>query len=310
MLNDIDLSRLDLNLLVLFEAVMEERHVGRTAERLSLTPSAVSHGLGRLRRMLNDPLFLKHPKGVSPTPQAEALAAPIAEVLERVRGVVAAATPFDPATSRRRFRIGGPDAILATILPLLTPRVRAEAPGVDLALQVLMPLDVAAALDAGRLDVGLTPLGRLPARFVRRPLFEDGWVIAMRRGHRLAAGLDLDGYCAADHVVMSVSGDPQANVDADLEALGRRRRVAVTAPNMLLGLALASESDLLMAAPAGLVRSYAARFRLTFREPPTPLERFEVSAVAPQAALADPGVAWLFGILAAASREAKPSAGD
>src|SRR3954454_11358243 len=105
MLNEIDLSRTDLNLLVLFEAVLRERHVGRAADRLSLSPSAVSHGLGRLRRLLNDPLFLRTPRGVVPTARAEDLAAAVADVLSRVRSVVASAEPFDPATSRRRFTI-------------------------------------------------------------------------------------------------------------------------------------------------------------------------------------------------------------
>jgi DNA-binding transcriptional LysR family regulator len=83
MLNEIDLSRADLNLLVLFEEVMRERNVGRAASRLNLTASAVSHGLGRLRRLLNDPLFLRTPKGVVPTQRAEELAEPIAEILAR-----------------------------------------------------------------------------------------------------------------------------------------------------------------------------------------------------------------------------------
>src|SRR5579885_3481731 len=109
MLNRIDLSRADLNLLVLFEAVLEERHVGRAAERLNLTPSAVSHGLGRLRQLLNDPLFLRTPKGVVPTARATEIAAPVAEVLARVRSVMATAAPFDPSTSTRRFTIGAPD---------------------------------------------------------------------------------------------------------------------------------------------------------------------------------------------------------
>ena len=85
---------------MLFEAVLEERHVGRAAERLNLSASAVSHGLGRLRRLLNDPLFLKTPKGVVPTARAAELAAPIAEILARVRRVVASAEPFDPGSRR------------------------------------------------------------------------------------------------------------------------------------------------------------------------------------------------------------------
>ena len=119
MLNEIDLSRADLNLLVLFEAVLDEGHVGRAAERLNLTASAVSHGLGRLRRLLDDPLFLKTPKGVVPSARALELAAPVAEILDRVRAVVATAAPFDPATSTRRFMIGAPDASSAVFLPPL-----------------------------------------------------------------------------------------------------------------------------------------------------------------------------------------------
>ncbi len=89
MLNEIDLSRIDLNLLVLFQAVLEERHVGRTARRMNLSASAVSHGLGRLRRMLNDPLFLRTPKGVVPTDRALAMKAPVAELLAQAKRLLA-----------------------------------------------------------------------------------------------------------------------------------------------------------------------------------------------------------------------------
>src|SRR3954469_17103581 len=97
MLNDIDLSRIDLNLLSLFEVVYRERHVGRAGARLNLSPSAVSHGLGRLRQLFHDPLFVRHPKGVVPTERAEAIAAPIAEILRQVRSVIEGAEPFEPA---------------------------------------------------------------------------------------------------------------------------------------------------------------------------------------------------------------------
>src|SRR5262245_10637341 len=120
MLNETDLSRADLNLLVLFQVVLETRHVGRAASELNLSPSAVSHGLGRLRRLLTDPRFLRPPKGVVPTERASELAEPIADVLARVRRVISTAAPFDPATSTRRFTIGAPDGASAVLLfPLL-----------------------------------------------------------------------------------------------------------------------------------------------------------------------------------------------
>src|SRR5262245_51456448 len=114
MLNGIQLSRVDLNLLVLFRVVMDEGHVGRAAARLNLTPSAVSHALGRLRDLLNDPLFLRTAKGVVPTARAMELSQPVAEILAQVESVMASAAPFDPATSERRFLIGAPDAVLTS----------------------------------------------------------------------------------------------------------------------------------------------------------------------------------------------------
>jgi DNA-binding transcriptional LysR family regulator len=117
MLNEVQLARTDLNLLVIFDAVNRERHVGRAAARLNPTPSAVSHGLGRLRILLSDPLFLKLPKGVVPIARAEGLAQPLADILTRARNIIATAEPFNPATSGRRFIIGALYGISAVILP-------------------------------------------------------------------------------------------------------------------------------------------------------------------------------------------------
>jgi DNA-binding transcriptional LysR family regulator len=139
MLNAAHLARVDINLLVLFHVALEEGHVGRAAARLRLTSSAVSHGLARLRRLLDDPLFLRTPKGIVPTARALALREPVAEILALVPGVLHTAVPFDPATSRRRFVIGAPDAVLASSATTLLERIGAMAPGVDLGLLHLMP---------------------------------------------------------------------------------------------------------------------------------------------------------------------------
>jgi DNA-binding transcriptional LysR family regulator len=302
MLHEIDLSRADLNLFVLFEAVLRERHVGRAAERLSLSPSAVSHGLGRLRRLLNDPLFLKHPKGVVATARALELAEPIAEILARVRAVVAAAERFDPATSRRRFVLGAPDAAADVVLPPLLQALSRTAPHVDLSVRALMPQTALADLDAREIDLAVEPLGEVPPRFVCAPLYVEEFVIAMRHGHPLGPRPTLDAYCAASHVLLSLAGDPHGNVDLALAALGRTRRVAVTAPHFLSALALAAETDLLAAVPRRHAERHAARLGISLAPPPAPLAplgRSPVAAVATRAAMADAGVAWLFHLLAA-----------
>ena len=305
MLNKTNLSRIDLNLLVLFEAVLEERHVARAAMRLHVSPSAVSHGLGRLRRLMNDPLFLRQPKGVVPTERAMLLATPVADILDRTRQVMANAEGFDPRKSVRRFVIGAPDAVTAVILPTLLAELRSDAPGIDLGVRNLVGQFEASLreLDERSLDVALLPIENIPARFVTRTLFEDeGFVIVRRAGHPMGKRLTLARYCAAAHVLISVSGDPHGIVDQILEKRGLSRRVMLTVSNFMQALAVVAESDLVAAMPRRFAARYAARYRLVIAEPPIPLMNAPVLAIAPQVATMDGGLTWLLGVLERAGR--------
>jgi DNA-binding transcriptional LysR family regulator len=314
------LVRIDLSLLVLFNTVLEEGHVARAADRLNLTPSAVSHGLRRLRRLLHDPLFLKVPDGVKPTERALALASPVAEVLSRVDGIVSAGGPFDPRTSRRSFTIGAPDAITAVFLSPLIARLTRSAPGVDVRLLQLMPqhhgkptsqvwASTLVELDAHRLDLAVLPIGPLPPRFVDRLLFEEDFVVAMRAGHPLARKLSLDAYLAAPHMLVSAIGDAHGVVDAKLAGMGHSRRVALTVPNFMLALAQLADSDLVATLPRRLVTRHAKRFELVACPIPLPWTPDPVRIVASKAAIADSGLAWLFDTLAGCF-EASSQSGD
>lgn len=308
MLNAIDLSRTDLNLLVLFEAVLEERHVGRAADRLKLTPSAVSHGLGRLRRLLNDPLFLRTPKGVVPTVRATELAGPVADVLARARSVISTASPFDPARSTRRFTIGAPDGISAVVLPPLFARVRKSAPGIDISARQLFPTPGETSperawrfaftdLEARAMDIVIIPFDDIPARFHRRTLYEEDFVIATRAGHPFAKGPTLDRYCEMQHLVVSHAGDAYGFVDEVLARQGRSRRIALTVPNFMFALAVIAETDLITALPRRFAAMHAPRFGIVTVEAPLPLGRFRLTAIAPKAAMMDAGLAWFFDVL-------------
>jgi DNA-binding transcriptional LysR family regulator len=308
MLQEIDLSQIDLNLLVLFDVTMRERHVGRTAARLHLSPSAVSHGLARLRRMLHDPLFLKHPKGVVPTDRAGDLAAPIADILERIRGVVANAEGFDAERSTRRFTIGAPDAVFAVVLPSLLKMLAKLGPHIDLSMRTILPQSALAELDARQADLVIQPLVELPARFQAARLYEEEFAIAIRTGHPLGSRLTLERYCAAQHVLVSMTGDPHGNVDVLLKKLGRVRRVAATVPNFLFALAVVAETDLIAAVPRHAA-TYAERFGVVLANPPAPLApltRSAIQVIATRAAMADPGVSWLFGVLIECMGKQKP----
>jgi len=305
-MQELDLSRVDLNLLVLFEVVMNERHVGRAAARLHVSPSAISHGLGRLRGLLQDPLFLKHPKGVVPTERATQLAAPIAEILQRVRSVVASAEGFDAAHSTRRFTIGAPDAVFTAVLPPLLAALAKAGPQVDLSTRSILPPTALADLDARQVDLVIQPLVEVPPRFAIARLYEEDFCIALRAGHPSGARLTLARYCSASHVLVSATGDPYGNVDVALKKLGRTRRIAATVPNVLLALALVAETDLMAAVPRQAA-AYARKLGVVLAEPPAPLAPLTLSSInviATRSALQDAGVAWLFGLVSKCMRPA------
>jgi DNA-binding transcriptional LysR family regulator len=312
MLKEIDLSRADLNLLVLFEAVMRERHVGRAAGHLHLSASAVSHGLGRLRRLLNDPVFLRTPKGVVPTARAIELAGPIGIVLSEIRNVIATAAPFNPATSTRHFTIGAPDGVLAVFLPSLLAKLRQSAPRIDIRLRQLLPPQggrpselawepVFADLESGAMDLAIGPFNAIPARFDAKTLQEDDFVIVARSGHPFARTPSLERYCAAGHMVVSLTGDAHGFVDDALAHLGLVRRVALTVPSFFMTTALVATTDLLAAVPRSFAPAFVPPSGVVVREAPLALPRFQIRAVIPKAALADAGVVWLRESLGSAS---------
>jgi DNA-binding transcriptional LysR family regulator len=296
---------MDLNLLVLFEAVFEELHVARAAERLHVSASAVSHGLGRLRVLMRDPLFLRHPKGVVPTDRARALAGPVAEVLERARQVMAQAEEFDPARSTRRFMLGAPDGASAVLLPALLTTMRRDAPGIDLGVRNLVGRGFELALtelDARSLDVAIMPMADIPARFATRVLYQEDFVLVVRADNPLAKGVTLARYVAAPHLVVSESGDPQGPVDQLLAKRNLRRRTVLTVPNFLKALAIIAESDLVAAMPRHFAAKHAPRYGVAIIEPPIPLLSSPVVAVAPQVAMRDGGLAWFLDAIEKSAR--------
>ena len=308
MMKSVQLARLDLNLLVLFDVVFQEGHVGRAAERLNLTASAVSHGLTRLRRALNDPLFLRTPKGVVPTARAIELAQPIDELLARAQSIMAAAEPFDATKSRRHFTIGAPDALAAVFLLPLLAVLRDKAPGITVSARQVLPElrrpvgdawePALIGLDARTFDIAVVPVRDVPARFSSQVLYEEDFVVASRAAHPFARKPNLERFCAARHLVVSLTGDPHGFVDDVLARKNLTRHVALTVPNFSMALALVAETDLIAALPRQLVVRYAKRFDIVGTDAPITLRRDPISVIATRAAMMDAGVAWLFSRLA------------
>jgi DNA-binding transcriptional LysR family regulator len=245
---------------------------------------------------------------VVPSARAVQLAVPIADILARVRHVISAAEPFDPARSKRRFTIGAPDAVFAVILPELLRAVGKAAPQLNISARQMLPqpgsgpavnpwASLLAELEQRTVDIALLPMGEVPARFVRQALYEEDFVIGMRAGHPFAERPTPEAFCGAQHLVVSQAGDPHGFVDDILVSKGLARRVALTAPNFMMALALLAETELIAAMPRQLILRHAARFDLAIAEPPFPLRSDPISAIATRASMMDGGVAWLFGML-------------
>ena len=148
------------------------------------------------------------------------------------------------------------------------------------------------------MDIAILPATTSPARFHAQVLYEEEFVLAMRAGHAFSKSPTLDGYCEAEHLVVSQGGDGHGFVDELLAEQGRSRRVALTVPNFMFALSVIAETDLVSALPRRFVELHAARYGVAVVEPPLPLGTFQLRAVAPHAAMMDAGLDWLFALLA------------
>lgn len=253
-----NLRAIDLNLLVVLDALLHERHLTRAAARLPMSQPAMSHALARLRALLGDPLFHRTRGGLRPTPHALALEAPLRDVLAQVRRLLAGAV-FEPAASRRAFRLAMSDYGASVLLPPLMRRLRRDAPGIDLEISYASRSGMIAGVADGQLDLALAVFGETPAEIQRAVLFEESFVCVADA----AAGLPstLADYLARPHVLVAASQDQRAaEVDAALARIGQSRRVALRLPHWTAAPAVLAGTDLVLTvarravepAPAGL----------------------------------------------------------
>ncbi|WP_173892717.1 MULTISPECIES: LysR family transcriptional regulator [unclassified Pseudomonas] len=241
-----DLRRIDLNLLVILDALLGEQHVTRAAERLHLSQPAVSHALARLRDLLGDPLLVRAGSGLVPTARALELAAPLAETLAQVQSLLAPNT-FDPASARRTFRLAMSDYGAALILPGLIRTLRAEAPGIDLQISHASREGMVEGLLNGDIDLAAGVLPELPGELRSMPLFKERYVCLLDRHSLPADGqLDLPTYLSRPHVLLEMRGSGTPEIERTLTALRERRRVAISLPHWSVAPRFISGTDLIL----------------------------------------------------------------
>jgi DNA-binding transcriptional LysR family regulator len=303
-MHEIDLSSVDLNLLVTFDALLRERHVGRAAQRLSLSQSATSHALGRLRSLFDDPLFTRHPRGIEPTVRAQELAQPVADALAQLRTILRRPTAFDPASLSRELTIAAHDYALAVVLPRLVAQLRTDAPGVDLRCVTIAPSAVVDGLDRGDIAYALGGFVDVTAKRVARiPLFTDRFVGVARRGHPDVDGTTMsrDAFAGLPHVVLSPDGRPRGEVDQALAALGVTRRIAVTVPNFLTLPYVVENSDVIGVLPERVAQRAAGHHPLAVFELPIDIGAVTCSMLVPTSVAVLPQTQWFAGMCRTAS---------
>ncbi len=270
----------DLNLLVVFDAVVEEKNLTRAGRRLGMSQPAVSHALARLRHMLNDELFVRSPDGMHPTPRAERMVEPVRTALRELQ-VTLEADEFEAAEAERSFTIAANNHAARAVIPALTRRVAKLAPSVVLDVRPVGLIDVLDQLDSGEVELGLSTLTEGGDRFKCVGLLEDDYVALLWNGHPVVAAereLTLERFAGLPHVSVTSSGDDTRFIDEALSLHGLARLISAKMPlHSLISVLVGSTA--LAVVPRRVATDLIAICPLIMRALPFPSARVTLSMI-------------------------------
>jgi DNA-binding transcriptional LysR family regulator len=304
----VDIAAVDLNLLVVLEALLFERHVTHAAQRLHMSQPAVSRALARLRTLFDDDLLVRLGQRMYPTPKAEALLPALQQVLGGVRDLVSPST-FDPALARGAVRLAAPDIVAYMLGPPLLRRLKKDAPNLDVEI-VQWSASWRDQLVSGEVDLTFgQPAGNEPGIYSRL-VIRNEWATVLRRGHPiLRERWGLESYLTLSHLLIAYTSHGGGQVDAALGALGRRRRIGLRIPYVILSPMIIAETDLVLTTARWLALKLASRVELVIKEPPVKLAPVDIPMVWHERANRDPKQRWLRSVLAELASEAEMVAG-
>lgn len=298
-----DFRGVDLNLLVTLHVLLRERSVSRAAVCLHLGQPAVSGALARLRAQFGDPLLVRGRDGMQPTARAAALQAQLRPLLQGLRALVVDEPAFDPALAHRTFRIGLPDWIDTWLLPGLTARLAAEAPGLRLQLLAADRFNVEALLAGGEVDLALGTYYPGPAWITLRPVHEIPYRCVFRpdllpRG----AALTLERFIALPHLMVTYRAATRGTVDVALEALGLSREILHTSPRFSSLPGMLRSMKAIATVPDVLAGRWALEHGFASAPAPVELPPIQVVMAHHSANVQDAGLQWLAEAIVAEAR--------
>lgn len=309
-MNAVHIQTLDLNLLRVFDVLLEERSVTRAGQRLGLSQSAVSHALSRLRLALDDELLIRGAAGMIPTPRARELAPGVHAALGQLQAALAPSA-FDPATTQRRFVVAAGAYACAVVVPVLVAALNRAAPRAELVVTESVG-DLLEQLDSQRADFVLGGAASAPDRLAQESLLHESLVWVVRSDNPLAEGpVTLERLVETPHIVIARgpsgvaelrSGDGALTMrsslddfgafEAELQARGLKRRIGVTVPDTYSALAVLRRTDMAALIPRRLALLSSQSGFLKLIDPPYRSPRVDLSLLYLRERLADPSMTW------------------
>jgi DNA-binding transcriptional LysR family regulator len=264
------------------------------AERLGLTQSAISHALARLREIFEDPLFIRRPNGLEPTQRALEIAPRIDELLRLTDAAIDTGRAFDPATTRRNFRIAAGDFMCALIAAPLLKTFETEAPNATFSFRFALGQTALDALHRDEIDVAIGRLSPRSQAFHIDKLYDEEYCVIARKGHpRIQGAIDLPTFLDLGHVSISMSGSMEQLGDNSLKRQGIVRRVVAAVPKFLIACTLVGQTDAIATMQRRLAMRYAQAMNLQVLNPPYSIEPFPIDAARRQQTSNDPASEWL-----------------
>ncbi len=243
-----NLSKVDLNLFIVFDAIYTEANLTRAGQIVGITQPAVSNALARLRETFNDPLFVRTAQGMVPTPMAQNIITPVRSALQLLRVSVQESRSFVPEQATKTYRISMTDLTEAVILPHLASRIRRMAPNINIDSFLIKRRETTKELAAGRLDFAIDAPLNTDTKVRHVKLFEDHHVCVMRPGHPLAKKerITLDDYLAQSHIHISSRRNGLGHVDLALGKMGLQRRVVLRSQHYQMAPLVMESTDMVM----------------------------------------------------------------
>ncbi len=289
-----NMTDLDLNLLRVFDAIATEGSVTVAGERIGLSQPAMSNALARLRQLFDDPLFVRTPRGMRPTPFAQQLSQPVREALRLIQGALQQHAGFEPRSSNNTFRFYMSDIGEMVFLPGLLERVKRDAPGVKIEVVRIPIKDIHAALEAGEIDLAIGFLPGLTTGMRQQPLFREHYVCMLRADHPvIGAKISLKQFREAAHVLVSYAGTGHQVIEETFVAEGLSARIAARVPHFLVVPMILARTDLIVTVPSRVAAVFARLGNFKVLKLPLSMPSFEVRLHWHQRFHQDPANRWL-----------------